>query len=235
MARSGRAEAEFAWQVKPLTPCYTSIMVNYDVPFYESTRNLNCFEMSLKMILGYFRPEEDYSLNELEKITRKIPGKYTWPHAALLWLAARSAEVHLIEGFDHQRFIQEGGEYLLDEFGQEVGGDQIRMSDIDQEIAIDKELLQRIKVEKRIPEAGEIKDYLDKGFLVECNLNQDKLNGKVGYTGHSVVIKGYTNQTLIMHDPGLPAYPDRHVTFSDFEAAWAYPEDKIKNIIAIRF
>ena len=66
------------------------------------------------------------------------------------------------------------------------------------------------------------------------NVNAAVLNGEQGYVGHFVVVTGFTDRELILHDPGLPPQPERVVDFKTFEAAWAYPNQEAKDIYAFR-
>ena len=120
----------------------------------------------------------------------------------------------------------------MEEYGVEVGKEQIAHSDIEQEQDLAKKLLEFLRVEKRIPEIDEIKKLLRDGWVIICNINSDSLDGRPGYTGHFVVVKRYDEEGLYINDPGLPPKANRKVDFVSFERAWAYPNEKAKNIMA---
>jgi hypothetical protein len=206
-----------------------------EIPFYQNTPDdTHCFQASLKMIMKYFWPSEDYSWKELDKITAKVSGMWTWTMAGLMWLQEKGLEIKNIEAFDYEKFIQKGGQYLRDEFGEEVGNEQIKHCDIDQEIAIAKKFVKTINTEKRSPSMKEIKELLLKGYLIIVSLNAIALDEKMGYASHSVVIKGFDDQGFILNDPGLPGRENRKVDFGIFEKAWAYPNEKARNIMAFK-
>jgi hypothetical protein len=210
-------------------------MINYDVPFYSNTSdNTHCYQAALKMVLKYFTPAQEYSWEKLEKITAKVEGLWTWPLATLIWLTDQGFTVKNIEVFDYKKFIEQGDQYLLDEFGREVGQSQINHSDISQEQRLSKDFLKRIATVKEIPTLNDIKMLLEQGFLLICNINSSAINQKEGYSGHAVVVKGFEDGFLFLHDPGLPGLENRKVPFELFERAWAYPNDRAKNIIAIK-
>lgn len=186
------------------------------------------------MVLAYFLPERDFSWGELDRISKKVKGLWTWPLAALLWLAENGFEVKNIEVFDYSAFIKKGGEYLIETFGEEVGRAQIEHSDIEQERKISKDFMKRVDSERRLPTLRDIKELLREGFLVVCNINAYALNQKRGYAGHFVVITGLDGKYITLHDPGLPPLKARKVTPARFEKAWAYPDRKAKNIMAFR-
>jgi len=209
--------------------------IDYSVPFYENTPDdTHCFQATLKMVLKYFYPEEEYSRKKLEKITAKVEGLGTWPYAGLIWLSRKGMEVINIEDFDTQRFIDEGGKYLIAEFGEETGRAQIEHSDIKQEQKIARQFIKIINVQKRVPELEEIKKFLKEGYIIICNINSRALNLEKGYVGHFIVIKGFEENSFKIHDPGLPGIENRKIEFSIFEKAWAYPNEKAKNIMAFR-
>ncbi len=211
------------------------IMIRKNVPFYANTAdNTHCFQASLKMVMKYFWPNRNYSWKKLDKITAKIPGLWTWPMAGLIWLQKQGIEIAMVEAFDYSRFIKLGGEYLIEEFGKEVGEAQIKHSNIDQEIRFAKEFLERIKIEKRIPKLKDIKRFLKKGYVIICNVNSRKLAKKEGYVGHFIVIFNFNDKYLFLHNPGLPPQKNQRVSFKQFEKAWAYPNERAKGIIALR-
>lgn len=204
------------------------------VPFYENTDDTHCFQAVFRMILKYYWPDKDYSWEELEKVTAKVDGLWTWPTAGMLWLHTNGFEVHDVETFDYAKFAEKGGDYLIELFGEKVGQEQIDHSNLDQEINYAKQIVGADLCEARMPEASELKQRLDEKYLLICNVNSRALNGKDGYVGHFVLLTGYTDKGFVLHDPGLPPLKNREVAFADFERAWAYPDEQAKNYIGIR-
>jgi hypothetical protein len=209
--------------------------IDHDIPFYANTPdNTHCFQATLKMVIKHFWPMREYSWEELDRITAKAEGLWTWPLAGLLWLANQGLEVKNIEVFDYSRFIEHGGDYLIAEFGEEFGKAQIEHSDIDQERALAATLLERGMVMKAIPTLHLLKQLLGEGYVVICNINSRRLKNEEGYAGHFVVVKGFDEQHLFLHNPGLPPLANQAVPFELFEQAWAYPNEKAKNIMAFK-
>ncbi len=206
-----------------------------NLPFYRNTPdNTHCFQASLMMILGYFMPQREFLFEELDKISAKKFNLWTWPTATLIWMQENGFDVIDIEYFDYKKFIKEGGDYLLELFGKEMGEAQIRNSDIEQERRLSLELLEKVTVQAAIPSKETIFALMDDGYVIGVNVNSAILNGKSGYSGHFVIIKGYDKTGFILNDPGLPGEENKKVPFTVFEEAWAYPNEKAKNIIAFR-
>lgn len=130
--------------------------------------------------------------------------------------------------------MRKGGDYLLSHFGENVGQAQIDHSDMAQEIKLAGLFNQKIISELRIPEIADLRSCLDDGYLPGCNVNSRRLNGMEGYSGHFVVVIGYDEKSLLLHDPGLPARQNLRVSNEAFERAWAYPDSTAKNYFAIR-
>jgi ABC-type bacteriocin/lantibiotic exporter with double-glycine peptidase domain len=154
--------------------------------------------------------------------------------AGILWAQAQGMYVRVYEPFDYQQFAQKGEQYLFEEYGQEVANEQIKNSLISQEIELAKEYIQKINITKAPPNLDKIKSLLQAGYLLLCNVNSQSLVGKKGYTGHFVVVNGFDKSHLFIHNPGLPPRENQQVSFSQFNQGWAYPNDKAKNIIALR-
>jgi len=206
-----------------------------EIPFYSNTPDgTHCFQASLKMILKYFFPSEEYSIEKLDKITAKVEGLWTWPMAGLIWLQEKGLEIKNIEVFDYDKFIKERGRYLIEEYGEEVGSAQIKYSNINQEIRLSQKLLEKVDIEKRIPEIKDIEELLANNYAIMVNVNSLALENEEGYEGHFVIIKGINDEGFVLNDPGLPGAENRKVDFETFEKAWAYPNEKSKNIMAFR-
>ncbi len=213
----------------------TTSDIDYPVPFFSNTPDdTHCFQAVLRMILKYFYPNEEYSWDELDKISAKVKDLWTWPTASLIWLQEKGLEEKVISPFDYTSFIEKGGDFLIEKYGEEVGKAQIQHSVISQEQILAEKLLQKVSISKQIPMHSDIYELLEDGYVVTCNINSLKLNNREGYIGHFIIIKGISNGKLIIHDPGLPPLENRHVEPADFESAWAYPNEEAKDIYAFK-
>jgi len=195
--------------------------------------NFHCFQAALATILAYYLPDRSYDWKTLDRITAHS-ANYTWPSAGLLYCASIGFEVLLIEDFDYGRFSLEGYSYLVEVAGKEVADDQRANSDLPQEMRYAKELNSAIRIEQRIPSSRDLRDCLESGAPVICNVNSCTLSGRKGYTGHFVVVTGVGEDGLWLHDPGLPPLEDEFVQWELFDRAWSYPDAKARNIIAFR-
>lgn len=206
-----------------------------NLPFYSNTPdNTHCFQAAIKMLAKHYWPQEEYSWEELDKLSAKAKDLWTWPMAGVLWLQNKGLAVIDIETFDYSRFINEKEKYLLSFFGEEAGKEQIIHSNIHQELDFAREFQNKIDIQNRIPNKNDLIRLLEEGYLLICCINQMALNEESGYSGHFVIIKGYEGNDLFLHDPGLPAYENRRVSFELFEKAWAYPNEHVKNVLAFK-
>lgn len=206
-----------------------------DIPFYPNTPDdTHCFQAVLRMVLKYFLPHEEYTWKELDKMTAKKEGLWTWPMAALLELRRKGFEIASVEVFDYGRFAREGPDYLYEFLGDEVAQAQVEHSDIQQERRLAREFVQEVGVDKRIPSMTDIVTMMNDGYLVTCNVNSHALRNRPGYAGHYVLITGYGDSELVLHDPGLPPLKNRAVSAEVFERAWQYPNKTAKNVTGMR-
>ncbi len=209
--------------------------IDYKVPFYSNTPdNTHCFQAALRMVLKYFLPQEEFSWEELENISGKKEGLWTWPTAAMMWMKNRGFDVQDIEMFDYDEFIKDGEKYLRKLYGEEAGNEQIAHSDLSQEIEYAKQFLQLDAVTKEIPTVETLRELLKKKYLLTCLINSQTLDHKKGYVGHFVIVKGFSESDFILHDPGLPPMENRKVSAKEFEKAWAFPNEQAKNVMAFR-
>jgi hypothetical protein len=187
--------------------------------------------MSIRL---YFEPEYNIEWNEWSKLTGFVEGKGTWATSALLWFKNNGYEVRHISLFDYADFASTGGDYLVREFGNEVGEWQIAHSDISKEKALVVQGIAQSLFTLQEPTIDDVKQFLNDGFLVKCLVNMATLNSKEGYIGHAIVVVGYDETGFVIHDPGLPPQPNRFVTYEDFEKVWASPNKQAKELDAIK-
>ena len=205
------------------------------IPFFPNTGDgTHCFQAAMRMALAVLMPEREFTYDELDRISSKLPGKWTWPTAAMLWMLDNGLDVELVENFDYPRFAEEGGDYLISRYGEEVGRAQIEHSDVERERTFALDFAGRASVEVRTPTMGDLKSRLVRGDVVIVNINAASLEGQQGYSGHFVVVCDVGEDTVVLHDPGLPPRPELAVPITRFEMAWAYPTERDRNLLAIR-
>ena len=205
------------------------------IPFYGNTPdNTHCNQAGMKMILGYYFPSETHEWKDLEKITGKKDGKWTWPMKGWLYLTERGLEVTYYGTFDYRSFANDPHGYLQSRTSKEVADAQIKNSDIPYEVSIAKKIIDKVTQVHKIPTITDIKDFIAKKCLLLCNVNYFPLYNKPGYSGHFVLIYGIDDEYVYLHDPGLPSNPSAMIPLKNFMNAWEYSGVENKGLTVIR-
>jgi hypothetical protein len=207
-----------------------------DIIYYSNdSSNLHCFPATFAMMLSKLMPEKNIDLAEAIRLCDTAPGMAVWPSRMLVELKQMGLDVVMIEGFNAQAFIEDGAKYLKREFGKDVSDWQIAHSNIPKEQKDYKAAIDAgIDIKNTIPTKRDMESLLAQGWLVQCVVNSRRLANKEGYVGHSVLVLEVSEQHVLLHNPGLPPKPYQEVSAEDFEAAWAYPNDKAKSLIALK-
>ncbi len=226
------------WELPEPMPNFgaTVVMQRYDqeVPFVANPDATHCYQAAIKMLVQRFRPPHDQSWAALDRITGKVAGYGTWPFAGLTWLRELGLDVTNLELMDNRRFAAEGRAYIAEVTGQEFAESLDRGLDLSRVQAEAAIFVEKIRCEVRIPTIDDIRSAVTTGGLVVCNVNSRALNDRDGYLGHFVVVKGFDEHGLIVHDPGPPGQENRRVSFDAFERAWAYPKESVKWLAVVR-
>jgi hypothetical protein len=204
------------------------------IPFFPNTDDgTHCFQAAIKMALSYLLPNRELSYDFLDKVSKKKPGKWTWPTAAIFWMIGEGLTVRLVEEFDYSSFAKKGYDYLVDRYGEAVAKAQRDNSDLPEEAKLASKFRSKDIVEYRSPTIADVEKEIKKGRVVIVNLNAQGLYGLDGYSGHFVVICDVERDGVTLHDPGLPPRPSLRVKYAEFERAWAYPTSRDRNFMSI--
>lgn len=198
--------------------------VDFNVPFIGNTpSDKQCLQAAYGMIRQYFDPQLAMDWDAWAEITGYVPEKGTWSMAGLMWFKENGYEVVHIAEFDYGDFALRGPEYLIEALDEEVAKWDIKFTDFTIEQSRALRFLRTGIWIKRAPTIDDMRNYLDAGYLLKCTVNLNALNDKPGYLSHALVVKGMTADEVIMHDPGLPAIPNRRVSIAKFKEAWGHP------------
>lgn len=205
------------------------------VPFFANPDDTHCYQAVIRMILKRFLPDRDFTWADLDRVTGKQEGRWTWPLYSMLQLKDMGFEIINMEYFDYHRFAREGSRYLLEMYGEEVGTAQIQHSNIPYEMKNAELFMRRFRFRPSVPDLNDLRELLRDGYLLVCNVNICALNGEDGYSGHFVLVYGVDESGIVFHDPGPPPGKSRKVPRDLFAGAWAYPTETEKNLMAFRY
>lgn len=195
------------------------------IPFHSAhptpghPNGVHCVETSLKMILGYFEPDTDYSLEKLESITAKKPEQGSWSFDWSIWFVERGYKVKHYSTFDFAAFQMDGIDYIRQAYGDETADWQLAHSDVDHARSLVEEYLKQVEVIQKKPRIEDIQKEFNNNSLVKPAVNSKVLNDKEGYEGHSVVVSEVNDSEIWFHDPGLPAFENRKMSHEKFQKA----------------
>jgi len=192
--------------------------VHYDVPFYPNPDDSHCVQATFKMVIKYFL-EEDISFDELDRLSRKSPGKGTWTFPALIEMKKMGLRIKNIEPFDYQECSDCGECYVRKAYPAAQANYYIENSNLLEVVDAIPEFLKEVRHETREASIGELEQLLPEGWLVSCEINANLLSGKQGFNGHMVLVVGFDKENVYLNDPGLPGIKDRRVSKPDFLAA----------------
>jgi hypothetical protein len=205
------------------------------VPFFANTPDdTHCVQASFRIMLKYFRPEQDFSFEQLDKMSQKQPGLGTWWPPMLMELRELGFLVKNIEGFDYQRFYKEGEAYVKSIYPPETAEYYLKRSNLAQIKPMVPKFLKTVGLETRPATIGDVDALLSDGWLVGVDLNSRALNDRPGYAGHMVVIFDSSNDNFWLHDPGLPPHPNRQVSRQKLSEAWFWSGRENAGLMAVK-
>lgn len=192
-----------------------------NVPFVRDDSD-RCVPATIGMVLAYFMPERQFSDEDLNEISGYKQGRGTWQTQSMLSLADLGFETKWIEDFDHKRFIKNPEEYLRSILDDEAFQYQLHNTDLKSEAVKMRAYLAKHPIEQRKGTVEDIKQLINDGWLIWLEVNANPLAGKPGYEGHSVLVIGYDNDGVIIHNPdGTNGnIPNQHVSYELLDQAW---------------
>lgn len=192
------------------------------VPFVSNTEdNMHCVNAVFRMLYKHFF-HQDISWEELDKLTKAIPGKATWTFIGEMELAKKGLYVLNIEPVDYEKLYKEGVKYLSKVVGPQNAQYYFEKSNIESAIPFIPEYLKYVNHETRRSSVEEIIQLLKKGFLIGVEINSKILNKEPGFSLHFVLLYNFDGENIILHDPGLPPKKGRKVSLEEFKKCFSY-------------
>ncbi len=198
-----------------------------DVPFYTNTNDGNqCMQVSMQGVLDYFLKKK-MDVNELDRLTGRKVGywTYTTQIVGALWdlgLNVKCYSSDPLEPYLHD--VTTLKKYIKKTYPNQAKI-VFKFSDFPVTIAFSKKLAKYHLFEQRILSFSEIEKHLKQGHIPILLIDHSVLRkSKVGYRGHSVIVTGFTKDSVTYHESG-PKDPTPHCRVSKklFIRAWNAP------------
>lgn len=161
-------------------------------------------------------------MKDLEEFCGYKEGHGTWKAVAMLNFSKLGYQVHWIEQFDYDKFAADPRAYLRSILDDEAYENQIANTDLELEAKRMQEYIdKRLPLENRQATNEDIKHFIDDGWLIHLEVNASTLNGRKDYDGHSVLVIGYDDNGVVLHNPDSHGNkPNQHVSWELLDQAW---------------
>lgn len=182
------------------------------IPFYPNDAdNKHCMVACYRMLFDHFLGKR-VSQTDMERYVGFENGRAAWTLKPNTTMAKAGFDIRMIEPFDYQRYAEMGDAYLDELYTPAAAAWAREYSNIADIFPDIPEFLQTVNVACRRASLDDIDAMLAEERLVFVTLNSRVLEGKEGYANHAVLILQRDQNTYILHDPGLPPNPYRHVS-----------------------
>lgn len=229
--------------------------MHHTVPFYpNSPDSTRCVLACTKMVLSMLEPDKEYTWQQLDEISGKSQHFSrtlgVWHFGVLTYLAhvaqQKGSHVVVIERFPYQAFRWLPTLTTLFFFGYRAGLWNVLLSSLRTEARMIPAFLnafpnsEKLSLseeshrEVRVPTLADLIHFLDAGHVCLVQLNGYLLDGERGYGGHMVLVVGYTDTDIIIHNPRLPGSAYRHYPRDAVLAAWHSPYKHCANLYAVK-
>lgn len=202
------------------------------LPFYRNDRD-RCAQVAMRMVVNYFL-QQDLELDELDRLTGRSDGCWTWSTQTAVALHRLGLEVAYYTREPLESFLR-GEEFLVEHFGEAVARTMLSRSDWPRAQQSFREVLELGLCTPRALEFPEVEEALEKGAVPIVLIDYNVLMGRGGeYHGHCVVITGSDARTVWYHESGPEApAPHRPVQKERFIRAWEAPGTD-KDVLLVR-
>ena len=190
-----------------------------DIPFHANDGDgKQCFQAAMRMVLEFYLGK-DHSLRELDKLTRRKQGLWTYTPQAATALHNLGLDVEFRSKEPLEPFLQ--GEEFIREHAGEDADHILKHTDVPVVVAATREALERGVFRQGATTVEDLERHLDKEEVPVVLVDYNKLMDKDGpYQGHAVVVTGYDEDNIHYHESG-PKSPEPHkeATKEGFQAA----------------
>ncbi|MBW2966791.1 hypothetical protein KY342_06840 [Candidatus Woesearchaeota archaeon] len=172
-----------------------------EIPFYRQSSSGNCMQTQVKMALKYYYPEKDFSFEELDKLSGRTPGKWTWTSQLLPVLIDNNLDAYYYSTTPYNEIKQRGEEFILEYYGQRDGQVMIDHTNFESLYSSIDKLNNNKKFFQEKLDFSEIENEFKKGHIIILIIDKNVLFNRQGsYAGHGITITSINQTHISIHD-----------------------------------
>lgn len=178
-------------------------MKQLNLPFYPNDEaGIQCLQVTLKTILKYFLNKE-YSLDELDKLTFRRDGYWTWTHQIIPVLHNLNLNVTFYS-IDNVDDYTKGKEFIKEAYGEENYENILKNTDVEVMVNTAKDILDYNLFEHKKISIDEIEEAIENESAVAVLINANVLYQRenTSYQGHFVTLTGFDEEYIYYHESG---------------------------------
>lgn len=203
----------------------------------NSSDSLHCLQACVRMAHAVLSGQS-ITMTEAEAATGFVPGRETWPYAALGWFAANGYDVVHIDAVDAHAMVNEPVKEL-----RRIGTDEatidyfLKITDwasLERDLAV-CDASGHVSFKSRKPEIADIRDGLRDGWLPMITVDLGVLaTRKDEFQGHIVLATAVTDGRIEIQDPGPPPRWDWLVEDALLLSAMRSPAETAGTVTLVR-
>ncbi len=191
-----------------------------DIPFYLNDKEgKQCLQVTMQCALKHFLGK-DYDLEELDRLTGRKPGLWTWTSQIATVLDDLGLKIKYYSKTNITPFL-EGESFIRSHFGKDAEH-ILKNTDLPVTLASMKKSVEYGIFEHRLLKFSEIESNISQGHIVMIMIDHNKLAGVQGlYNGHFVILTGFDDENVYYHESGPnDPTPNKRVNKEKFIEAW---------------
>jgi hypothetical protein len=202
-----------------ITACSQKEEYKLDIPFYKQSSSGNCMQTQIKMALEYYYPEKEFTFEELDNLTGRTPGMWTWTSQLLPVLLDNKLDAYFYSTAPYDKIKEGGGEFIYEYYGGRVARTIIDKTNFKSfNYSVDK-LKENDKFFNEKLELKDIENELKQSHVIILLIDSNVLSNRGGgYSGHGITITGMNETHFSIHDSGRG--PNLNFTKESLIEAW---------------
>lgn len=202
-----------------------------NIPFYKNDRDgEQCYQVAMQSVLKHFLGK-DFSLEELDKLTLRKFGKWTFTCQIVPVLQELGLKLKFYSDDELEPMLR-GEPHIREILGKDADS-RMKFVDVPAVVETARRTLEYKLFEKKQLSFQEIEEHIRQDHVPLILFDYRIFSGKDHYQGHFCVVTGFDDSKVYYHESGpLDPEPNKKVDKQKFIQAW-YAEGTGSDVVIV--